>query len=106
MTQTNQATDRLLNWDTNLPAAHYAVLGNAKEDRVEFFLMRQMSCYRRGIWKLLIEVCGGPNHYRWGCFDEQDQPVRYYHSKECALSEAESIARVLLTDRLKHGELL
>jgi hypothetical protein len=75
-----------------------ALLGSPG-DGVLFELSYQPTCYRRGPYKLLIEVCGGPNHIRWGCFDDADQPLRWYHKKENALSEAEEIAKVLWADR-------
>lgn len=63
---------------------------------VRFSLVHYRTCHRRGPWRLLIEVAGGPFHDRWGCFDEQDQPMRWYHNETCALQEAQSIATVLL----------
>jgi hypothetical protein len=46
-------------------------------------------------------VCGRENHHKWGCFDGQDQPIRYYHHLECAFIESQAIADVLLQDRVK-----
>lgn len=80
-----------------------AQLGQLR-DGVRFLLMHQPSCYRRGKWKLLIEVCGGEAHRLWGCFDDQDQPVRYYHNETCARQEAESLAQVLWKGRLEHPD--
>lgn len=77
-----------------------AVIGDFEGgDGVRFSLSHQPGCYRRGPWRLLVEVAYGPGHLLWGCFDEQDQPQRYYHSRENALSEAEAIAEVLSADR-------
>lgn len=74
-----------------------AILGDFEGgDGVRFNLVRMATCYRRGPWRLLVEV---KDRYRkWGCFDDQDQPMRYYHYKENALSEAQAIAKVLLED--------
>ncbi len=63
------------------------------------------TCYRRGPHKILIEVFGGPHHNKWGCFDDADQPVRYYHKSYIAKAEAETIAQVLMKDRLEHGPI-
>ncbi len=68
-------------------------------DGVRFSIEHVPSCHRRGPWKLLVEVCSGENHARWGCFDEQDQPQRWYHDEERAMLEAEAIARVLDRER-------
>lgn len=65
---------------------------------VRFSLAHQPTCYRRGRWRLLIEVTGGQFHDAWGCFDYQDQPMRYYHSYDCAKRECEEIATVLHRD--------
>lgn len=70
-------------------------------DGVRFSLEYYSSCYRRGQWKLSVEVAGGPDHMKWGCFDDQDQPIRWYHHEESARTEAEAIAAVLFTDRSK-----
>ena len=74
-------------------------------DGVRFTLSFYLTCYRRGKWRLLIEVCGGPNHEKWGCFDEADQPMRWFHSEQNAKSESQLIANVLVADRIKHGPL-
>lgn len=66
---------------------------------MRFSLERRPTCYRRGPWRLLVEVASGPGHTKWGCFDEADQPMRYYHNEECAKREAQSIADVLTADR-------
>lgn len=73
------------------------------DDGVTFTLTHHPTCYRRGPWRLLIEVIGGQNHHKWGCFDDQDQPMRYFHSEGNAKDEAEFIAKVLLEDRKKAG---
>jgi hypothetical protein len=89
----------LLDWK---PADAYgtkeAWLGTP-DDGVRFTISTHPTCYRRGPHRLLIEVCGGPNHHKWGCFDDADQPMRNYHQMLCAESEAECIARVLRKDR-------
>ena len=81
---------------------NYAQLGVA-HDGVRFELTHHPTCYRRGPWKLFIDVCGGENHHKWGCFDSQDQPIRWFHSENCARTEADLIANVLLKDREKYG---
>lgn len=70
-----------------------------KGDGVRFTLERYATCYRRGPWKLLIEVASGPGLIKWGCFDDQDQPVRWYHYEGSAKIEADAIAQVLKKDR-------
>lgn len=74
-------------------------------DGVLFGLSHMPSHYRRGPWRLLVEVLGGPRHHAWGCLDAADQPQRYYHDLSHALGEAEALAAVLLADRLRHGPL-
>jgi hypothetical protein len=77
-----------------------ALLGDFEAgDGVRFSLVHRPSCYRRGPWRLLIEVAAGPKHLLWGCFDGQDQPERWYHRRENALSEAQELANVLSADR-------
>lgn len=68
---------------------------------VTFTLEYLPSCYRRGQWRLLVVVDHGPDHERWGCFDDADQPMRYYHKLESAVAEADAIAEVLLADFAK-----
>lgn len=81
-----------------------AVLGDFDSgDGVRFTLQNMPTCYRRGPWCLQIEVAGGPKHHLWGCFDEADQPTRYYHGRQCAIAEAEAIAEVLWADRIAMG---
>jgi len=70
-----------------------------EHDGVRFSIQFYSTCYRRGRHRLLIEIGVGPNHEKWGCFDEADQPQRWYHLEENAKSEAEAIATVLLRDR-------
>jgi hypothetical protein len=65
---------------------------------VRFSLEHYPTCYRRGPWKLLIEIEIGRYHIAWGCFDLQDQPMRWYLSRDNALAEAELIGKVLLKD--------
>ena len=77
-----------------------AILGDfVGGDGVRFSITLHPTCYRRGRFRLLIEVAPGPQHHAWGCFDEQDQPMRWYHDLERAKLEAEAIARVLIRDR-------
>ncbi len=74
-----------------------AILGDFyKDDGVRFSIEHLPTCYRRGPWKLLVEV-EDPMH-TWGCFDEQDQPMRWYHSVIRATEEAQAIADVLHDD--------
>jgi hypothetical protein len=99
------ATPPFLEWttppDTHAPYRE-AILGDFDGgDGVRFSLIAQPTCYRRGVWKLLVEVAPGPMHHAWGCFDQADQPMRYYHLEFCALREAEALAAVLLADRAK-----
>jgi len=68
---------------------------------VQFYLTYHPTCYRRGPWRLLVEVEHGPEHNKWGCFDEQDQPLRNFHGLEAALSEAKALANVLWRDYSK-----
>lgn len=70
-------------------------------DGVRFSLEHRPSCYRRGPFLLKVEVASGPGHELWGCFDEQDQPVRNFHDAGRALDEADAIASVLWTDRIR-----
>lgn len=83
-----------------------AFLGDfAGGDGVRFSMEFQATCYRRGRWKLLIEI--EDPHRHWGCFDDQDQPLRYYHSLERLKEEAEAIAEVLILDyQRKSGKVL
>lgn len=71
-----------------------------KKDGVLFTLNYLSTCYRRGKYCLVIEICG-ENHHRWGCFDYVDQPICYY-SEVNAKNEAEAIAKVLKADRADH----
>lgn len=74
-----------------------ATLGDfSQHDGVRFSVMFLATCYRRGQWRLLIEIAS--HDHAWGCFDEQDQPVRYYHSLVCLKAEAQAIADVLVND--------
>ena len=81
-----------------------AFLGE-EDDGVHFSLQYQPTCYRRGPWRLLVSVNGGPGHEKWGCFDIQDQPMRYYHMRESLTNEADEIAKVLIIDRVKEGPI-
>jgi hypothetical protein len=92
-----------LRWK-NLGSYEEANIGDfEKGDGVRFCLTHYMTCYRRGPWRLLIEVCSGPKHILWGCFDDQDQPMRWFHKRENCLSEAQAIADVLLAGRNERG---
>lgn len=74
-----------------------AQLGNFdKESGVRFSLLHMPTCYRRGPWRLLVEI--EDYEHTWGCFDDQDQPMRWYHSEERAKAEAQAIADVLVAD--------
>lgn len=76
-----------------------AVLKNPDETvGVRFSLDVYPTCFRRGPYRLLIDVESGPYHIAWGCFDHQDQPMRWYHSKDTAMSEAQAIADVFVRD--------
>lgn len=79
---------------------HEALLGNLA-DGVRFSLCVYPTCYRRGPYRLLVEVLPGPRHHAWGCFDEADQPMRWYHHLEHAKHEAQAIAKVLWADRCR-----
>jgi len=79
-----------LSWDE-------AILSNPDDtDGVRITLQHHPSCHRRGPHKLLIEVLGTPYHHNWGCFDDQDQPARWYHDVKNARSEALLLAQMLL----------
>jgi hypothetical protein len=89
-----------LNWVTTPFSCRDAVLGDFDGgDGVRFNLVHYPTCYRRGPWRLLIEV--EDRNRTWGCFDDQDMPVRYYHSEQRALEEAQAIADVLISDHAK-----
>jgi hypothetical protein len=92
----------LLNWHWlgSSGTVQVACLGQV-DDGVDFIIQHMPSCYRRGPYRLLVEVRGGVWHHAWGCFDHQDQPMRYYHSLDNCKDEAERIAQVLLRDRQK-----
>ena len=79
-----------------------AILGDFEGgDGVRFHLSYHPTCYRRGPWRLLIEIVEGEGHMKWGCFDDQDQPTRNFHKEEHARGEAQAIADVLIKDRLQ-----
>jgi hypothetical protein len=74
-----------------------AVLGDfAADDGVRLSIMHMPTCYRRGPWRLLVEI--EDRNATWGCFDEQDQPMRWYHSLQRLQEEAQAIADVLMAD--------
>lgn len=71
---------------------HEAVLGDFEGgDGARFSITPHPTCHRRGQHKLLIEVTPS-----WGCFDEADQPMRWYHDLEVAFSEAQRIADAIV----------
>lgn len=72
-------------------------------DGVVFTRQLQPTCYRRGPHFLQIIIASGWAHNKWGCFDGQDRPERNYHNLEALEMEVASLARVLVTDRLKAG---
>lgn len=80
----------------------YAFLG-VPGDSVMFSITYYGTCYRRGRYRLMIEVTHGPKHHDWGCLDSADQPMRNYHSLWNAVEEAELVAAVLEKDRLQRG---
>lgn len=85
-----------LDWK-DTPYGPEAELGDfAGDDGVRFSLAHYPTCYRRGPFRLLIEV--SDRNRTWGCFDEQDQPMRWYFSLERAKEEAQAIADVLVAD--------
>lgn len=89
----------LLSWK-RLKYSWEATIGDFEAgDGVRFSLEEYPTCYRRGPWKLMIEVADGPGHIKWGCFDHQDAPLRWYHLESSARLEAEAIAQVLQADR-------
>ena len=94
----------LLTWKPESNTAWVAMIG-IPGDGVRFYLTLHPTCYRRGPWRLLVDVLGGERHHDWGCFDEADQPLRNYHDPERAKAEAEAIAKVLMADRLGHGPI-
>lgn len=69
-------------------------------DGVRFGVEHLPTCYRRGPLKLIIEIAMGPQHHAWGCFDHDDQPMRYYHTEKALALEVAALAFVLLRDRL------
>lgn len=100
----------LLNWEPVevdgdvLQNSWQALLGQP-DDGVTFNLTYYPTCYRRGRWRLIVDVLHGPRHHTWGCFDEADQPMRNYHSSANAIEEAEAIAAVLWADRMERGAI-
>jgi hypothetical protein len=102
MERPNISTEAILKWEKK-QYHEEAYIGRSFDDGdgVRFSIQHYPTCYRRGPWKLMVEVASGPDHLKWGCFDDQDQPVRYYHHEASARTEAEAIAAVLLADRAK-----
>ena len=92
---------QLLEWK-KIERYEDAIIGDFEGgDGVRFHLSYHPTCYRRGPWRLLIEVADGEGHMQWGCFDDQDQPQRYYHGEDAARSEAQAIATVLIAGRMQ-----
>jgi hypothetical protein len=98
---TGRLTEAVLTGDTSVAErVMEATVGDFERgDGVRFTLDHRPTCYRRGTWHLLIEVASGPHYHAWGCFDEQDQPSRWYHDQHTAQEEARRIAAVLVRDR-------
>ena len=98
---TGRLTEAVLTGDTRVAErVMEATVGDFKGgDGVRFTLDHRPTCYRRGPWHLRIEVASGPHLYAWGCFDDQDQPSRWYHDQHTAQEEARRIAAVLVRDR-------
>lgn len=93
-----------LEWlpDPEYPRVINATIGVvAEQDSVRFTIQNMPTCYRRGPFQLMIEVVHGPMHERWGCFDEADQPLRWFHDENNAKDEAAMIAAVLMKDRYR-----
>lgn len=89
-------SERLVWGETDFGAE--ATLGDfASGGWVRFSLRFLATCHRRGQWRLLVEMSGSPA--AWGCFDESDQPMRYYHDRGRAMAEAEAIASMLIRER-------
>lgn len=91
-------------WKDNPDGGQVAQLG-LPDDGVTFYLTYHPTCHRRGPHRLFIDVCGGVNHHKWGCFDADDQPTRHYHLRLHAHLEAIAIAKVLLAERLEKGPI-
>lgn len=93
-----------LEWH-DTPYGPEATLGDfAGDDGVRFSIMHLPTCYRRGPWRLLVEV--EDRNRTWGCFDDQDQPMRWYHSLGRLKEEAQAIADVLVTDHDRKSQLI
>ena len=96
----------MLNWEEkSLSGIIYweATLGNFLEGSgVRFSIEHWPTCNRRGPYTLLIEV---EDHQKiWGCFDDQDQPRRYFHQLENLKSEANAIAEAILATKKDRKE--
>lgn len=76
----------------------------SKGDGVTFTVQHWPTCHRRGPYVLTVEVASGQGHELWGCFDSQDQPVRYYHVLDSLLDESDALAAVLWSGRLERGD--
>ncbi len=88
-----------LEWK-DTPEGPEVILGDFHDDDgVRFSILHLPTCYRRGPWRLLVEI--EDRKREWGCFDEQDQPMRYYHSLDRLKEEAQAIADVLVRDHEK-----
>lgn len=87
-------------WTESDLNSYDAILGDFHGgDGVRFNLVHYPTCQRRGPYRLIIEI--EDFTATWGCFDEQDQPMRYYHSEERAKAEAQAIADVLVAEHEK-----
>lgn len=84
----------VLSWGAH--GSHSEAWIGSRDDGVRFTIEHRPTCRRRGEWRLLVEVIGGS--HRWGCFDEQDQPTRYYFSEAVARLEADRIAAALFKE--------
>jgi len=103
---TEDARPSLLAWRSKAPHYRVAEIGDYDAgDGARFHLEHQPSCYRRGPHKLILEIASGKRHHWWGCFDDADAPLRWYHDVAVAQSEAQRIADVLWADRIKHSPL-
>ena len=99
----NSAKNISLNWQP-IDRFKEAIIGDFDGgDGVRFSIQHMPSCYRRGPFRLLIEIAP-KRHDLWGCFDDTDQPQRWYHKLANAESEAEALAKVLWCDRLNNKE--
>lgn len=84
------------------PCAFYeATVGVWPADGVRFRLLDQPEYPRRGSWCLTIESCQGAFSGVWSLFDRTEQPMRFFHSLDCAKVEANLIAQALFAYRVQ-----